>query len=1173
MSQLRVLILGSPEVFWDADAVKIPRRIPRTMLYYLATFSLPIDRATMFSAFWPELDEEAARNAFRDNLGKLRSALPDPDLIQTDNFSIKLDTSQVFIDYQEFLNILNQANRDLWQIPNDQSLPEQMYLQLAHAANLWRSPNLLQGTRLPNSQVLDEWLTLTEQNLNHKRDLVLNRLIHHCISKSDYEASIYWLEKAIESDLVNEDLHLLKIETLVKSGRNNEAIKYGQYVEELFSKEYNEKPSHQLITLIQKIKTDQVQTSLNHRQIEENLTKMDTPFIGREEELKEMDLAYHKDSVILVEGEIGIGKTRLISEFNHRFEIPPRLLPIPCHTSTPGTPYQPLLEMIRSGVTQEELHSLKELDINLLAQIDSSFQGLMKTETRVNTISYPDNYPWLQDAFFHLFQQISKKQKIILLLDHAQYVDDATISTIRYMSQNKFFSSKASLVITCETDRSNPFLRKFLDELILQKRLKKIQLGPLQLDEVMDLVRSVTGKSDIRPWIKKIEEDLGGNPLMVIECIRLNALESQKDDGKTAVQQIPASIQALLHEKYQELTPVMQTILSVIAISGPFIRYDILETATQLPLDKIVDALEELEKKNILQSSEETVHAGLTYSFKQNIFKNLILSEISATRKRLLHRRMAAALESFSLGSVDTHASILAGHYEASGDLEKAFRYWEKSANFAKKLSVLGDAYNAYNRADALIPAIEMQLSDHDLASFYNDWAEISYRNHDQKHLTAIHVKLMALGEKRNSATLLGTGLSIQAINQFSLNHFAEGLVIIEQALRYFKDCNNLSAWLNCMARKSKFLYMLSRFEESCQVIEQALDIQPDTLDEEVLHSKALLYYDYATVLTLMGYPLRGVEQAERSLQLYVKTHDVEGQAKVYGTLVLANSYCGQTIRAETEGRMGIQLATRINYIRMQGYIHVYLAMTKVSRGKMDEAWDHAKQAHSIGGKFGYSEITTLSLRTIGDIYRYLGNDTQAMEYYQKSLDISTDSFSRCDSLSRLGYLKAIHGDEAHGLSMIQEAQIESEKMSLGSVAISSQLYKYIIQNTEENLIKNKDQIINLSIESEKRGLTAQWGVCLSLLARLDFLHGDPDEAEEKIVQLLKKGEQFEGLWASVLIQVLYDEAEKYFYFDNNVRRLQARELLTMLENNCKNPALQPSFIQFKSTIDKMIKI
>jgi DNA-binding SARP family transcriptional activator len=1172
MSQLRVLILGSPEVFWDADAVKIPRRIPRTMLYYLATFSLPIDRATMFSAFWPELDEEAARNSFRDNLGKLRSALPDPDLIQTDNFSIKLDTSQVFIDYQEFLNILNQANRDLWQIPNDQSLPEQMYLQLAHAANLWRSPNLLQGARLPNSQVLDEWLTLTEQNLNHKRDLVLNRLIHHCISKADYEASIYWLEKAIESDLLNESLHLLKIETLLKSGRNNEAIKYGQYVEELFSKEYNEKPSHQLTTLIQKIKTEQVQINLNHRQYEENLTNMDAPFIGRQKELKEMDLAYHKDSVILVEGEIGIGKTRLIHEFNHRFETPHRLLVIPCHTSSPGIPYQPLIEMIRSGVTQEEIRSLKEFDKKLLAQIDPSFQGLMNIEIQVNTDGYPDNYPWLQETFFHLLQQISKKQKVLLLLDHAQSVDDATMSTISYMFQNNLFSSKACLVITCETDRSNPFLRKFLDELILQKRLKKIQLGPLLPDEVMDLVRSISGKSDINQLLKKIEEDIGGNPLMVIECIRLNALESQKDEGKNSIQQIPASIQEILHQKFQELTPVMQTILSVTALSGPFIRFDILEATTQLPLDKIVDGLEELEKKNILQSSEETVHAGLTYSFRQNIFRNVILSEISATRKRLLHRRIAAALESLSLGLADTHSSILAGHYEASGDLEKAFHYWEKSANFAKKLGAPGDAYNAFSRADALIPAIEMQLSDHDLASFYNGWADISYKNHDPKHLTAIHIKLMSLGEKRNSATLLGTGLSIQAINQFSINHFAEGLVIIEQALRYFKDCDNLSAWLNCMARKSKFLYMLSRFEESCQVIEQALAIQPDTNDEEVLHSQALLYYDYATVLTLMGYPLRGVEQAEQSLQLYVKTRDIEGQAKVYGMLVLANSYCGQTIRAETEGQMGIQLAIRINYIRMQGYIHVYLALTKVSRGKMDEAWNHATQAQSIGEKYGYSEITTLSLRTIGDIYRYLGNNIRAMEYYQKSLDISTDAFSRCDSLSRLGYLKSITGDEAHGMSMIREAQIESEKMSLGSVAISSQLYQYIIQNTEENLNKNKDEIINLSTESEKRGLTAQWGVCLSLLARLDFLHGDPEKAEEKIARLLKKGEQFEGLWASVLIQVLYDEAEKYKYFGNNFRRSQAQELLTLLENNCKNPVLRPSFIQFKSNIDKMIK-
>jgi hypothetical protein len=247
--------------------------------------------------------------------------------------------------------------------------------------------------------------------------------------------------------------------------------------------------------------------------------------------------------------------------------------------------------------------------------------------------------------------------------------------------------------------------------------------------------------------------------------------------------------------------------------------------------------------------------------------------------------------------------------------------------------------------------------------------------------------------------------------------------------------------------------------------------------------------------------------------------------------------------------------------------------MTKVSRGKMDEGWNHAIQAKAIGEKYGYNEITTLSLRTIGDIYRYLGNDIQAMEYYQKALETSTDSFLKCDSLSRLGYLKCLNGDDVHGLPMIQEAIIESERMSLGTVAISSHLYLYTVQNTKDILNINKNKIIDLLNETENRGLVALKGVCLGLLASLDYSNGEQGKAEEKIVQLLKIGEQFEGLWASVLIQILYDADHRKILLTNEYWRTQVQKLLIMLENNCKNPALRHSFILFKTNIDKIISM
>ena len=600
-------------------------------------------------------------------------------------------------------------------------------------------------------------------------------------------------------------------------------------------------------------------------------------------------------------------------------------------------------------------------------------------------------------------------------------------------------------------------------------------------------------------------------------------------------------------------------------------HYEILEIASQLPVDEVVTALDELEKQDILCSSDLTIQNGLVYRFRQNIFRDIILLEMSVTRKRLLHRRLAAAMENKALGNIEFHTTILAEHYEASGDLEHAFRLWVKTAQHARRVSAPADAYTAYSRADSLVASIDIQLTDEELANFYKEWADIAYLTGDCHTLNKIHERLMTSGERRSSPLLLGNGLYTHAIALFSTNHFIEGLATIDQALRYFRECENQAEWLKCMARKSKFLYMSSRFKDARQVIEQALTEVPEKMDDAIRDSQAGLYYDYATVLTLMGYPNQGVIEAEKSLHLYMQAHNMEGQAKGYAILILANGFCGETVRAETEGRMGLELANRIYYGRMQGYIYVYLAMVNVCRGRMDDAWSNIQKALNIGEKYGYNEIVALAIRTTGDIFRYLGNDAQAIRCYQQAYETSGNSFTRYDCLSRLGYVHCLTGNLDFGMEMITAAQIAAEQMDFGSVAISTKLYRFLIQKDQSTLGASQEELNQIMLESKSRGLMAQWGVALGLLARLDYFNGHPEQAEEKINLLVTEGQQFEGVWASMLIQILHDKGNSTNDMLYKRWQMIVSDFLDKMDTNCKNPEIRVSYENYKNLIDKMV--
>jgi DNA-binding SARP family transcriptional activator/predicted negative regulator of RcsB-dependent stress response len=1168
---LDILILGSPEVYWDGKPVVISRRIPRTMLYYLATFPRPVARASMLSVFWPEMDEHSARDAFRDNLGKLRSALPDPDLVQADNFTVGLDYSRVRVDYLRMQEISEELGRKPWLIPDEMPLPEDLCRGLVGIVELWRSPHFLTGIRLPDSLMLDEWLSQIEQSINHKRDRALDRLIRHYYTSNDYENCIRWLDAALEADQVNEELHLFKLETLAKAGRRSEAIKYGAYVQDLFFKEYHEQPSSLFVSALQRIKSEQEQVNQTRPQTEQLIRSSNLPFIGWADALKSLQAAWQNGLVVLVEGEVGIGKTRLVQEFYSRINPTPRLLVATCHPATEGIPFQPLIEMIRSGLTAEEISNLDSVDRSWLAQIDPLFKPTTLEKDSGSQLQVDDNQVFIHESIYRLCRLAASRQNILFFLEDAQSADEATINTFRIMAKNRFLGTRANLIVTMEKGATNPALQLLMNELSQQNRLRRIQLAPLASGAISQLVTSLTGRKESPTLLAQIEENYGGNPMMVIESLRGAALVNSSYGDIAPFQEVPGSIRAILRERFLNLGPVMQTLTSLTAIAGPFIQYDVLQRASQLSADEIVNALDALERNDILQSSEEKMNRGLIISFRQNIFKNVVLLEMSATRKRLLHRRLALAMEELADRGIEGHAAVLASHFEQAGDLEKAYRYWVKTGEYARRVSSPGDAFKAYRQAAMLIPMIESQLTDQDLQGFYDQWMDLAYLGHDPKTLRQIHNQVMDLGRRRNSSLLLGTGLTTLALEDFALNHFNEGLATIEQALRYFKEGGDLAQWLECMARKAKFLYMLSRFTQACGVIEQALGVVPDELNDRIRQAQALLHYDYATVLTLMGYTRQSVEEAEKSLQYFIQAHDLRSQAKVYGILVLANGYCGETVKAEMEGEVGLQLAEKSGYIRMQGYIHAYIAMVKVCRGKMDEAWEHIGKAHEIGERYGYNELLVIATRTRGDLFRYLGNSQKAVEYYQSAYEMASDSFYKVDSLSRLGYLNCFTGNVEAGLRMIGEAKTAADRMSLTSVSISCQIYSWVVQNSQAELKKIGSELQQVMNESLSRGLLAQWGTIMGLLARQDYFQGHPELAEEKIKTLIHRGREFEGLWAALLIQVLHDWTNPENDLLYEQWRLLIKEYVDNMEANCRNPVLRDSFVHFKSTIDKMV--
>ncbi len=82
---LQILLLGPPEMRWQGLPFSIPRKTPRTLLFYLASRGSMISRSELLPLFWPEEPDPVARLRLRETLNKLKKGLPQDDLLMSRN--------------------------------------------------------------------------------------------------------------------------------------------------------------------------------------------------------------------------------------------------------------------------------------------------------------------------------------------------------------------------------------------------------------------------------------------------------------------------------------------------------------------------------------------------------------------------------------------------------------------------------------------------------------------------------------------------------------------------------------------------------------------------------------------------------------------------------------------------------------------------------------------------------------------------------------------------------------------------------------------------------------------------------------------------------------------------------------------------------------------------------
>lgn len=417
------------------------------------------------------------------------------------------------------------------------------------------------------------------------------------------------------------------------------------------------------------------------------------PFVGRAHAIAELtsifdDVRAGQFSFVLVEGEPGIGKTRLIGEVERfaRMEglrcLAARPVELECQISM-----NPIIDALSAIDLGPHLDTIGEPWRTVIGTMlppgphAQSARDLPPIEERHLSRR-------LFDAFSLLFQSIAHEQPTIFFLDDLQWADATTVAALQFY-QRRWSESFFGIVATVRpgvVNQKDP-AASYLEpggEL----NVRRVELAELSEDEAKTLVELLGHQKMGRTEVDKLCALSGRHPLYLTELTR-DYLSGRLvlPESKAAAFTIPISLKQILNARTQGLADASIAALYLLAVGSKPLRLRGVAQLLQLTLDETVDALEELRRCRLVEMDRDRAWIA------HELFGTAIYRGLSEARRAVLHHRLAEHIQS---GGGDEVASELATHYDRAGQPELSARHGWVAGNRALERGAVAEAAHFY---------------------------------------------------------------------------------------------------------------------------------------------------------------------------------------------------------------------------------------------------------------------------------------------------------------------------------------------------------------------------------------------------------------------------------------------------------------------------------------------
>jgi serine/threonine protein kinase/tetratricopeptide (TPR) repeat protein len=871
--------------------------------------------------------------------------------------------------------------------------------------------------------------------------------------------------------------------------------------------------------------------------------------VGRDAELADLHAAYHQAvtqarsgtggvTARLIVGEMGIGKTALVTTF--LTELPPdaRELRVECSPYQNEVPYSSAGQWLRelTGIRVDEpIEHARSAIIDVIGDLgerESSHELIrLMSELAIGRVMVAADEAeassqkrLLASGIGHFFARAAARGPLVVAVDRLQWIDPPSLVLLSDLLHRADALPILVLLITRPDDRLTTLLEGVV----------RIDLAGLTSDNLVRLVEAHIGASEgVAEACADLIPRAAGNPFFLLEMVDA-LLErgkfdlAENDSGVLSLvgvgrshedSSLPSTLEQLIADRLNELSPEERAVIDWLAVSGgPLTRADL----DALVQGETEEAIARLCARGLCDAKLDLIE------LRHPLTRDVAYVALAEDDRTLMHQKLGEHLVETPLGE-GLGAAQIARHFERAKRHDRAAQFFLHAAAVARASFQLQLAVDYYKEALDVLPADDIRrlepLSELEMiARVQGRWKE------RREHLTL----LRTAAKQSGSAYWIATALLQHAAFDVDGGHLKEGLHLVELCEQITRDGNLLPLLAQAESLRAEILRDLGDMMAALSACEKAL--QTVQHRDVPLRLRAEVLGTQATLLLRVGKVSESIHALAEAIAIFRESGQRRQEARAKSSLAFAVYINGDYEDAVSLGFEAIRLDL------------------------------------SIGGRFQMAK----TLANIGQCFARLGVYPKAENYYARAReahDRYEDYDSRAETLLRSAELLIELGSLAAARKFLEDAEASSDQESNSYDAVHAKLLRAFIARTESNSASAILGAFDARLVAEQQAYVSFHFLAMALEAAVRVDVGEHHIGSLLATTTLGALENAQGIEYGVETRALcLDALERTGAKQLDELRLKAARYVGDIMARIRDPELRRSFME-REVVQRLLRV